>query len=209
MNKILKIMLWSLAVIILVGGAALFAQHMKKGAASDLSTSCEMIFSPDCQEYLNKITKDKRYDEAIHIQETRIDENLNVLNNSKSQITDKKWLTMTASDAEKEFQKLSEELKKDNNGNPKKDENGAPLFESFEKDYNLLQHNNMIIRDITLDTMIVATIQRKELKDYNAAIKTLEKGRKILDENKYFVLYDDYMKMIERGIEKNKKLLNK
>lgn len=209
MNKILKIMLWSLAVIILVGGAAIFAQHMKKNAASDLSTSCEMIFSPDCQEYLNKITKDKRYDEAIHIQERRIDENLNVLNHSESQIMDKKWLAMTASDAEKEFQKLSAELAKINKGEQKKDENGAPLFESFEKDYNLLQHNNMIIRDITLDTMIVATIQRKELKDYNAAIKTLEKGRKILDENKYFVLYDDYMKMIERGIEKNKKLLNK
>lgn len=206
-TKLRKILIFSLLIILALGVGAFLSHNIKKSSSADLAKSCDNIFDTQCQEYLVNITKEKKYEEAIKIQRTRISENEKLLNEGKNKIKNKKWLSINEKEVQAEFGKLSTELAKKNKGVQKTDEYGSPIFEDFEKDYNQLAHNNFAIRDISLDTMIVATIQRKELKDYEGAIKTLENGRRILDENKYSPVYEEYIKMIERNILKNTKLI--
>ena len=45
-------------------------------------------------------------------------------------------------------------------------------------------------------------MQRRELKAYDEAKETLEKGKKILQENMYAENADEYLKMLDRNIKK-------
>ena len=197
MSKYLKISIIVLVLLILAGTGMLYLNQKHKKPPQ----KCDVIFSPECQDYLFKVTKDGNYEEAISIQKHRIDENLAILKRNERKIKDKSWLELSFSDAEKKFKELGGAVFK-NEKNAKFDKNGAPIFEPFEKDYYLLKYNSITIRDIVLDTMIISTMQRRELKAYDEAKETLEKGKKILQENMYAENADEYLKMLDRNIKK-------
>lgn len=200
MRKYLKISLIVLIILILAGTGLLYL-NKKNAKNPEAPQKCDMIFSPECQEYLHNVTKAGKYDEAIAIQKRRIDENVSILKRNERKMQDQSWLELSFNDAEKKFKKLGGSLIK-NEKTAKFDKNGAPIFESFEKDYYLLKYNSMTVRDIVLDTMIISTMQRREFKAFDDAKITLEKGKKILEQNMYAENADEYMQMLERNIKK-------
>lgn len=205
MNKPFKYSLIALGIILLLSAVYLLNKHFTK--KPELGKSCENIFSMECQDYLVKITNEKKYEETVKIQSVRIKETEKLLDNNKNKIIEKSLFSMNAKEADEYYNKRLSELEKKNGGKQKYDEIGAPVFEEFEKDYAHLLYNNKLIGDIILDSMVVATIQRKELKDYYASIYTLKNAKKVLDENGYAADLDTYSKMIERNIKKAEKLL--
>ncbi len=197
MKKSVKVGLYIAITLALALTVILLVKTMTKDYSENLSLSCKEVLSPECQEYLIIITKDKKFEEAINIQGVRIWENEKLLNSTKVKIQDKKWLDMTAADIDKKFAELQAQapprtLNKD----------GNPIFEQFEKDYSWILDNNETLRDIIMDILVVSTIQRKELKDKEGALNTLKQGQKILDQNKYCEQYDEYAALINRNIEK-------
>ena len=197
MSKYLKTSIIALILLILAGTSMLYLNKKNSKAPQ----KCDVIFSPECQDYLFKVTKSGNYEEAISIQKRRIDENVAILSRNERNIKDKSWLKLSFSEAEKKFKEMGGSVVK-NEKNAKFDKDGAPIFEQFEKDYYLLKNNSITIRDIVLDTMIISTMQRRELKAFDEAKTTLEKGKKILESNMYAEDADEYMKMLDRNIKK-------
>ena len=197
MSKYLKFAIIVLILLILVGTGMLYLKTKDRKSPK----KCDVIFSPECQEYLFKVTKAGRYEEAISIQKRRIDENAAILKANNRKIKDKSWLELYFLEAEKKFQKMGGSIVK-NEKNVKFDKNGVPIFEQYEKDYYLLKNNSIIVRDIVLDTLIISTMQRRELKVLDEAKATLEKGKKILESNMYAESADEYMQILNRNIKK-------
>lgn len=197
MSRYLKIAIIALILLIFAGTGLLYLNKKDNTPPQ----KCDVIFSPECQDYLFKVTKEKNFEEAISIQKRRIDENLSILKRNERKMKDKSWLSLTFKEAEKKFNELGGSVVK-NEKNARFDKDGNPIFEDYEKDYYLLKYNSVTIRDIVLDTMIISTMQRREFKDFEAAKATLEKGKKILSENMYAEDADEYMKMLDRNIKK-------
>lgn len=202
MNKSIKIILWLLFAVIAISSAAIYNSLSLKTPSDGLNGACKMIFSADCQGYLNNITKEGKFDEAISIQTARIKENEKLLAEANKNIVNKKWLTMKSGEIEKEYQAQSKSLKEKENGVQKLDKSGAPVFEQFEKDYSQIKNNEMTLRDISFDLMIIAAIQEKELKNKPAAFETYQKGEELLISTPYFSGQEDFLKMFRRHLKK-------
>ena len=69
MSRYLKIAIIALILLILAGTGLLYLNKKDNTPPQ----KCDVIFSPECQDYLFKVTKEKNFEEAISIQKRRID----------------------------------------------------------------------------------------------------------------------------------------
>ena len=190
--------------LLILAAAAVWTQKVKSEKSKDLPGECNMIFDMKCQDYLIKITKQKKFDEALKIQRKRAQETEKIININKSKVKNKAWLNSNSEQIDKEYSNLKKEKeqKVKNNEVEAFDKDGAPLFDDFEKDYSLIIDNNYALRDFLLDSLIIAAIESKELKNNDKALAVVQHAKDVLTENKYYIYYKIHLEALDRNIKK-------
>lgn len=173
-----KAFIYLLIFIVLVGCQRVWKHYYLMDPAKDFPEECKMTIEPSCQLYLNKISKEGKYEEAVKIQKVRINENEKILNFYKSRVFNKFLFYKTAKEVDEELKTCIDRP-------------------NCKKDYYLLKASDFTIRDIVIDSLAVSEIELKELKDKNAAIKTLKKARKIVRKNKFFFAKDSAINALD------------
>ena len=181
-----KILTYLIIFILAVWASALFRYFCLYDPAEKLAPACKMVLSPQCQQYVIKISNDKKYEEAVEIQKIRIKENESVLKFFKSKISDKCLLEMNSKQAEESLKKIIETQK-------------------GKTDYYLLKTAEFTVKDILTDSLAVAQIQYSEFKDTKAAQKTLRHAQKVLKQNNYVTNTEAMLKLIEKELSEIKK----
>lgn len=180
-----KAIMYLIILAILVTAAQIWKTNYLSDPASKLPDPCKMVISGQCQQYINKITAEKKYEETVSIQKIRIRENEQLLKFFKKKIQDKCLFEMTAQEADESLQACI--------GTPK-----------GKRDYFLLKTADFTIRDILVDSLAVSQMQYSELHDKKAAEKTLKHAKKIIKNNKYFEKRADAFKIIEKELSELK-----
>lgn len=180
-----KALIYLIIFIIGVWGSALFRCFILSDPAKNLAPECKMVVSTQCQQYVLKISAQKKYEEAVKIQIIRIKENESILKFYKSKLSDKSLLKMSSKEAEKSLiQRIDT-----NEG---------------KKDYYLLKTAEFTVKDILTDALAVSQIQYSEIKDKKAAIKTLKKAKRVLEQNVYISNREELFKLLEKEISEIK-----
>lgn len=161
-----KAIIYTIIFIVLVTSAQVWKTTFLKNPSEQFNDMCKNVLAPSCQIYLNQITQEKKYEETIKIQQERIRQNKLILSFYHRKIANKCLLSMDAKEAENELTRCEEKP-------------------AGKKDLFLLKTSQVTIQDIVLDSLIVSKIQKDELKDTKAAIKTLKNAKKVLEQNKY------------------------
>lgn len=166
-----KAIIYSVIFIVLVCTTCIWKHFYLKNPTENFPDDCKLVVAPSCQIYLNKISEEKKYEEAVKIQKVRISENEKILSVYKFKMKNKSLLFKTSEEAEKEL--ISCINKPD-----------------CKRDYYLLRACDITLRDIVLDSLVVAEIELKEFKDKKAALKTLKHAEKLVKKNKQFFAKD-------------------
>lgn len=185
MTKI-KALIYLIIFIVLIFAAQDFKKKLLYNPSEKFNAMCKNVMEPSCQVYLNKITKEKKYKEAIEIQNERLRQNKQVLNIFKFKIANKFLLIKTSKEADKMLLACMEK-------------------QNCKKDYFLLKVSDDTLRDIVLDSLITAEIQYNELKDPKSAIETLKHAQYIVKTNRYFYARQETLKEIDKQIAQIKK----
>lgn len=180
-----KAFIYFIIFIILVFAAQDFKKQLLYNPSENFHDMCKNVMAPSCQVYLNGITKEKKYKEAVEIQKERIRQNEQVLNIFKFKTHNKFLLFKTSKEAEKT---LAACMDKPN----------------CKKDYFLLKVSDETIKEIVLDSLIVSEIQYNEMKDPKSALKTLKHAKSVVKANKYFFATEQALKEIDRQISQIK-----
>lgn len=180
-----KALIYLIIFIAAVWGSAIFRYFILSDPAKSLSPECKMVVSTQCQQYVLKISAEKKYEEAVKIQKVRIKENKSILKFYKSKLSDKSLLKMNAKEAE-------------NSLIPRID------TQDGKKDYYLLKTAEFTVKDILTDSFAVSQIQYSEFKDKKAAMKTLKQAEKVLKQNTYISNRDELFKLIEKEMSEIK-----
>ena len=191
-------------VLLVLAAVAVLSPKVADYHEDGMPAACNMIFDVKCQDYLIKITKQKKFVEALRIQRKRAFETLKIINANKNKVKNKTWLTLDSEKLDEEYAKLKKikEQKLKNKEIEAYDKDGTPLFDDFEKDYSLLIDNNYSLRDFLLDSLIIAAIESKELKNDSAALEAVQNAKKVLNDNKYYNYYDQHLGVLDRNIKK-------
>lgn len=173
-----KALIYFLIFIVLVLLQRVWNHFYLLDPAAQFPKECKMVIESSCQDYINKITKEGKYEETVKIQKVRIKENEKILNFYKSKIFNKLLFFKNSKEAEKTLAACIDK----------------PVC---KRDYYLLKASDFTIRDIVIDSMAVAEIQLKELKDEEEAVKTLKHAKKILKQNNYFFAKDTLINTLD------------
>lgn len=177
-----KAIIYTIIFLVLVCTVQVWKTFYLANPSEKFNDMCKNVLAPSCQVYINQITAEKKYDETVLIQQERIRQNKQVLSFYKRKITNKCLLTMNAKDAHDSL--IASADKK-----------------TTKKDYFLLKTSQITIQDITIDSLAVAQIQYKELKDAKAAVKTLKNAKKVLKQNEYMPEKDAAIEFIDKKIQ--------
>lgn len=176
-----KAMIYTIIFLVLVCTVQVWKTFYLANPSEKFNDMCKNVLAPSCQVYINQITAEKKYDETVVIQQERIRQNKQVLSFYKRKITDKCLLNMSAKEAQDSLIECAGK-------------------ETCKKDYFLLKTSQITVQDIVLDSVAVAQIQYKELKDAKAAVKTLKSAKKILKQNKFMPEKDAAIEFIDKKI---------
>lgn len=180
-----KALVYFVVFVVLVICAQVYKTVFLADPAAKLHPACKMVIAPSCQAYINEISAQKKYDEAVKIQKIRIKENEKILKFYKRKIVDKCLFEMTSKEAASALMACIGTHK-------------------GKRDYFLLKTADFTIRDILIDSLAVSQIQYSELKDKKAAIATLKHARKIIKQNKYFTGREEAFKLIDKEMSELK-----
>lgn len=180
-----KALIYLIIFIVAVTAAQLWKNELKKNPAEKFNAMCNNVLAPSCQVYLNKITKEKKYKEAVEIQQERIRQNKQVLGIYKLKTSNKLLLFKNTEEVNKELIACINTSK-------------------CKKDYFLIKVSDDTIRDIVLDSLIISEIQQKELNDSKAALKTIKQAKYIVKTNRFFYARKEALKEINKQIEELK-----
>ena len=176
-----KALVYLLIFLILVSITAAWKHFYLKNPAAQFPDECKLVIAPSCQTYINKISKEKKYDEVIKIQKVRISENEKILNVYKWKLSDKTLLFKTKKETLEELKTCIDKP-------------------CCKRDLFLLGASDLTIRDIVFDSLIVAEIELKEFNNEKAALKTLRHAKKVVKNNKYFYAKDAAINAIDMQI---------
>lgn len=176
-----KAFVYLVIFVVLVSLTAVWKYFYLKNPADNFPDECKLVIAPSCQNYLNKISKEKKYEDVLNIQKVRINENEKILNFYKWKISDKMLLFKTPEENQKKFKSCINE-------------------QSCKRDFYILSAADLTIRDIVFDSLVVAEIQLKEFKDKKAALKTLRHAKKVVRNNKFFYAKDEAINAIDLQI---------
>lgn len=173
-----KALIYLLIFLILICATSIWNYFYLKNPTDKFPDECKMVIAPSCQMYLNKLSKEKKYEDAVKIQKVRISENEKILAFYKFKMKNKFLLFKSSEEAEKELLACINET-------------------NCKRDYFLLKACDFTLRDIAIDSMLVAEIELKELQDRKAALKTLKHAEKLIKKNKYFFAKDSAINAID------------
>ncbi len=161
-----KAVIYSIIFVILFCASLIFRAAVLYDPSKDFNDMCKNVFAPSCQVYINQITENKKYDEALTIRQERIRQSKQILNVYKSRITDKCLLQMSEKEAD---EALIACIGK----------------EKGKIDYLLLKTADSVIQDIVADSIAISVIQNNEQKSSQKAYSTLKSAKKLLKKNPY------------------------
>lgn len=173
-----RALVYLIIFVVAFWASAAYRCSVKNNPAEKFVDECKNVFDTRCQQYVLKISSEKKYEEALAIQQVRIKENQKTLKFYKSKLTDKCLLQMTAKEAEESLISCINKPK-------------------GKKDYFLLKTAEFIVKDIFVDSIAVAQIQYNEFHDKKAAEKTLKNAKKVLSQNLYVSGREDMFRFID------------
>lgn len=180
-----KALIYLIIFVISFWAAAAYRYSVKNNPAQKFPDECKNVMAPQCQQYILKVSAEKKYEEVLAIQQVRIKENEKVLKFYKSKLTDKCLLQMTAKEAEASLTSCINKPK-------------------GKRDYFLLKTAEFTVKDILVDSVAVAQIQYNEFQDKKAAVKTLKNAQKVLKQNMYVSGREELFKVVAGMIEELK-----
>jgi len=161
-----KIIIYTIIFLISTALSIWYKYAVAHNTAQNFNEACKMVINTTCQQYIIKISNEKKFEEAITIQKVRIKENEKLLKYYKRKISNKKLLKMNYEELTKSF---------NNDINTPKGKN----------DYYLLKTAEFTTMEIIIDAIAVAQIEYKEFNNHNEAIKILKKAKRIAQKNPY------------------------
>lgn|SRR5574344_536977 len=180
-----KAIIYLIIFIVLVTSVQVLKRTFLYDDTKNFPKDCKIVIAPSCQVYINKITAQKKYAEAVKIQQVRIKENQKILAFYKFKIKDKCLFDMTAAEVQKSEQACIGSKK-------------------VKEDYLFLKTAEFTIQDILVDSLAVSQIQYNELKDKKSAVKTIKDAKKVLKNNKYFPARDVAFSLLDYQLSKLK-----
>lgn len=180
-----KALIYLIIFIAAVWSSAIFRYLVLNDPAQKLAPECKMVVSTQCQQYVLKLSAEKKYEEAIQIQKIRIKENESILKFYKSKLTNKKLLKMDSKEAQESLLSVMD-------------------TKEGKKDYFLLKTAEFTVKDILTDSLAVSQIQYSEFNDKKNAIKILKHAQKILNQNTYVSNREDLLKIIDKEMSEIK-----
>lgn len=180
-----KALMYLIIFIAAVSITAVLKHFYLQDPSKNFPDACRPVIAISCQGYINKLTAEKKYDEAVKIQQVRIKENEKILSFFKRKIQNKCLLSMDMKETEETFK-------------------GCIGTKAGKRDYFLLKTAEFTIRDIVIDSLAVSEIQLTEKKEPVQAKKTLKNAIKIVKKNKYFFARESSLKELNRQLKQIK-----
>lgn len=173
-----KAIMYTIIFVVLFCAALIFRAVVLYDPSKNFDDMCKNVFAPSCQVYINKITEEKKYDEAIAIRKERIRQSKQIMNVYKRRITDKCLLQMNEKEADTALMACIGKKK-------------------GRIDYLLLKTTDAVIQDIIIDTVAVAILEVQANEDTVSAYNLLKSTRNLLKKNPYAHKQPEAIKYIE------------
>lgn len=173
-----KAIMYSIIFVVLFCASLIYRAVVLYDPSKEFDDMCKNVFAPSCQVYIDKITAEKKYDEAIKIRKERIRQSKQIVNVYKSRITDKCLLQMNEKDADEALMACIGKKK-------------------GRIDYLLLKTTNVVIHEIIADSVVTAALEEKVNDDNTEAYKLLKSAKKIAKKNPYIHRQPETVKFLE------------
>lgn len=180
-----KIIIYTIIFLLSVCLSGLYKYKVANDPALKFNDACKVVINTTCQQYLNKITNEKKYTEVIQIKQVRIKENEKLIKYYTRKIQNKKLLNLNADEVNNFIMQCSE--------NPK-----------CKNDYFLIKTAEFTLMDFTIDSIDVAQIQKNEFNNTKASIKTLNNAKRIVNKNRYITNQTKIIEYLDKELAKIK-----
>ena len=180
-----KAIIYSIVFVVLFCISLIFRAYVLYDPSKEFNEMCKNVFAPSCQVYVQEITAQKKYDEAIMIRKERIRQSKQIANFYKRRITDKCLLQMTEKEADEALVSCIGK-------------------EKGRIDYLLLKTTDAVIQDIVVDSVELAELELTANNDTKAAYKSLKCAKNMLKKNPYVKKQPEAIKFLNMKLEKLK-----
>ena len=100
-----KILIYTIVFVVSVIFSGLYKYSVANDPAQKFNDACKLVINTTCQQYVQKISAEGKYEESLLIQKVRIKENVKLLKFYKSKLVNKKVLSMDSKTVNEVFAK--------------------------------------------------------------------------------------------------------
>lgn len=180
-----KIIIYTIIFIISVGLSGLYKYKVANDPALKFNDACKVVINTTCQQYLNKISSEKKYSEILEIKKVRIKENEKLIKYYKNELKNKNLLKIDSATVEKTLMACIDQS-------------------SCKQDYFLLKTAEFTIMELVIDSIDVSQLLNHEFYSPKESIKTLNKAKRIVNKNKYITNQTKIIEYLDKELAKIK-----
>ena len=180
-----KIIIYTIIFLLSVCLSGLYKYKVANDPALKFNDACKVVINTTCQQYLNKISSEKKYSEILEIKKVRIKENEKLIKYYKNELKNKNLLKIDSAAVEKTLMACIDQS-------------------SCKQDYFLLKTAEFTIMELVIDSIDVSQLLNHEFYSPKESIKTLNKAKRIVNKNKYITNQTKIIEYLDKELDKIK-----